>query len=250
MSDIVDMIRKPFQDSKFRADCFCEQEEYPDAISEYIEAIEKLTDLVKISAEVDGSGSEKSMVNGSLLLGTLYDHIAFCYRGCQMYHRANAFLDKASQTYRVIRNSGATLNTFHLESLEKQEETVKKAKNSIKLLIQQDNGCLDSESDINSYDFTSITDINELPTSFMNLPKVAKSSSMNKVSESSSINTSYSSDSDVIGDKILFGFSLFFVVVAIISLFSGRWFDVIIALVIASYGRIFVIYILGSFIKF
>ena len=248
MSDIVDMIRKPFQDSKFRADCFCEKEEYPDAISEYIEAIEKLTNLVKISVEVDGSGSEKSMVNGSLLLGTLYDHIAFCYRGCQMYHRANAFLDKASQTYRAIRNSGATLNKFHLESLEKQEETVKKAKNSIKLLIQQDNGCLDSESDINSYDFTSITDINELPTSFMNLSKVSKSSSMNKVSESSSINTSYSSDG--IEDKILFGFSLFFVVVAVISLFSGRWFDVIVYLLIASYGRIFVMSILGSFIKF
>jgi hypothetical protein len=41
-------------------------------------------------------------------------------------------------------------------------------------------------------------------------------------------------------DKIQSGFRIFFIVVAVISFFSGRWLDVIIAVLIAIYGGIFI----------
>lgn len=220
MSDIVDMLRKPFRESKARADYFSEKEEYSKAISEYIVTIDKLTSLVEISVE-GGSGSEESVINGSLALGILYDHIAFCYTGVQYYHQANAFLDKASQTYRSIRNSGVTLNRFSLESLDKQEGTVKKAKNTVQQLSQQDDGGLDSENDLRCFDFTSITDMGELPTSFMDL-RITPSS--RRVNSSSS-----TSNND---DKTVY-LLLFFFVGGIILCFFSEWLLGIIFIVVS-----------------
>lgn len=92
-----------------------------------------------------------------------------------------------------------------------------------------------SDSEYDSY----VRSIKTLPTSFIESPKT---------SNSTSIDISYSSDS--FGDKILLGFSLFFIALSIISLFSGRYLEAIIAFSIAFFGRTFVIAIFGSWIKF
>jgi len=168
----------------------------------------------------------------------MYRSISHCYRENKQYYEANVFLNKAKQTCKSVRESGILFDRDTLERLDEREEGIETAKNLIILLNNQNDKKLLAKKSDSEYD-SYVRSIKTLPTSFIESPKVT---------ESSSINKSYSSDG--IGDKILFGFSLFWIVIAVLSLFSGRWLDVIIALLIASYGRIFVIYILGSFIKF
>lgn len=238
MSDVFDMISDAFGKHKGRADYFSEQKKYSDAISEYIEAIDRLIKLDIVDTKDGATSKSESKVSLTLILCDMYKSIATCYERNKQYYEANMFFNKAEKTCRSVRESGIILDRNILEDLDAKELYIKVVKQGIISRNNQSGKQLLAKKSDSEYD-SYIRSIKTLPTSFLESPKI---------SESSSINTSYSSDG--IGDKILFGFSLFFVVIAVISLFSGRWFDVIVYLLIASYGRIFVMSILGSFIKF
>ena len=50
-------------------------------------------------------------------------------------------------------------------------------------------------------------------------------------------------------DKVLSGVRIFFIVVAVISFLTGRWLDLIIAVLMAIYGGIFISVFFGSYVK-